>query len=266
MKETDVGLTKNKNESNNTTNNLEIDDENGEKGGIYLADIWKLSLETIQTILPICIVLIVFYRFILKSPIENLRQITFGIVLVAIGLIFFIQGLEISLIPLGRSIGLTLPKYGSVSLILVFAFLMGYGATLAEPALTVLALEIEELTAGILTKNVLMNTVAFGVALGIVVGSLKIIYSISFINLIVPYLLIACVLACFAPEYIRGIAFDVATAPTGPVIIPLNFALAFGLATAMGGKDPFLDGFGFVAFASAGPVITVLILGIIVKL
>jgi len=227
--------------------------------------ILKSFWTTARDIIPISLFLVLVQVFVLKAPLERPKEMILGLLLSTVGLYLFVQGLKLGLIPLGDSVGRNLPMLDNVFLIALFAFILGYAATLAEPALASLAIEIEEFSAGAMPNRILVHSVALGVGIGMVLGVSKIIYKIPSTTVILPMLLLTAVLAYFAPERITGIAFDSAGVTTGPVTVPLNMALAVGLSSMMGGSDPLIDGFGVIALASLGPIITVLLAGIILK-
>jgi hypothetical protein len=166
------------------------------------------------------------------------------------------------LLPLGESLG---SNSESVVLVVVFGFFMGYLATLAEPTLATMAQEVDVLTQGALSSRILTHVVALGVALGVAGGLVKIILKIPNTYLLVPIYLVIIILTWLTPEISTGIAFDSAGVTTGPVTVPLNLALAVGLSTVLGGRDPLVDAFGIIALASAGPIITVQLAGLIFR-
>lgn len=228
-------------------------------------DILKGLWLTARDIIPVTSFLIVFQLFVLKIPIKNIKSVSFGLVLSAVGLYLFVQGLKLGLIPLGNSVGESLPVLNNKTLVVLFALALGYTTTLAEPALASMAMEIEEISVGALHNRLFVHTVAIGVAIGMGLGVFKIMNKIPSTYIIVPLLLIAAILGFFAPERITGIAFDTAGVTTGPVTVPLNMALAVGLSSAVGGSDPLIDGFGVVALVAISPVITVLTMGTIMR-
>lgn len=231
-----------------------------------MVDVWHVMLDTLTSILPIVLFLLFFNYFVLKKQLANPVETLFGIGLTIVGLIIFVQGLKMGLIPLGQSVGENLPNSSSAWLVLVFSFVIGYGVTLAEPALQSLGMQVEALSAGILKKQIVIHTVAMGVGIGLVIGMLKIILHIPTKNLIIPAFIITAVLAYFAPAAVTGIAFDAAGVTTGPVTVPIIIALGVGMSSVLGGRDPLLDGFGLIALSSVGPIISVLLLGMIFRL
>jgi len=218
--------------------------------------------ETLKDILPLTAILAAFQLLILRKPIENVKEFGLGFVFAVIGLHLFLKGSTMSLIPLGDSVGRNLHVLNRRWVIVLVGFIIGYFGTLVEPALKALALEVEELSAGAIPHTVLIHGVAAGFGLGMGIGLFKIIRNIPYIKIIVPLLVLVIILAFFAPEPYGSIAMDSASATTGPVNIPLNMALAIGLASIIEGVDPLLSGFGIVGLTSIGAMISVLILGI----
>ena len=219
--------------------------------------------EGLRSVAPVIGILLVFQLVVLREPLQNWRQIAVGLVLTVVGLVIFLKGLEIGLTPLGEAASGTLAQRRSLILIVVFGMALGYGATLAEPALRLLAERVEELTAGALGSTLLVQTVAVGVALGLAVGAARIVLGIEVTPFFIPALALALVLTFFAPERYTGLAFDAALATTGPVTVPLAVALGSGLALALERGDILVYGFGLVAFAALGVVLGVLVLGIV---
>ncbi len=223
------------------------------------------AIDVLQAIVPVIILLVIFQLVILKMPIKNPYEIAIGITMAVIGLILFLQGIKLGLFPLGEAVGAALPKKEVLWLIVVFALLLGYTVPIAEPALRILGLQVEELTVGVISKNLLINTVAAGVAVAVAVGMMRIVWGIPLPYIIIPAYTLALILVFFAPEEIVAIAFDCGGVTTGPVTVPLVLALGVGLAGVLGGRDPIIDGFGLIALASVGPIISVLTMGIIIK-
>jgi len=226
-----------------------------------LKDLWG----TTKTVIPIMSILIIFQLFILKKPIGNVKVFIVGCIFSILGLHVFLKGVTNALIPLGESVGRNIVILEKKYLIMLFAFVLGYASTLVEPALEALALEVEEISVGAIPHKVLINTVAIGFGLGLSVGMAKILNNIPTKRVILPMMVLAIVLLYFAPDEYVAIAFDSASATTGPVNIPINMALAIGLAKVLGEADPLLNGFGIIGLTSMGSVLTVLLLGIIMK-
>lgn len=221
---------------------------------------------TAKSVLPIAFFMLFFQFVVLKKSIANHRSVLLGILLSIIGLHVFLKGIAISLLPLGDSIGRDLMLLNNKTTIILFAFVIGYLATLVEPGLKVLALEIEEVSIGAIPNNVLIHAVAIGFGSGMALGIYKILGNISINKIITPILLLVLFLSRFAPEEFVAIAIDSASATTGPVNIPINVALALGLANILNVTDPLLSGFGVVGLTSLGTVLSVLLLGILANI
>lgn len=226
-------------------------------------ELLRILGEGLRSVAPVIGILLVFQLVILRQPLENWREIAIGLVLTTIGLVIFLRGLEMGLTPLGEAAANALAQRGSFVLVVVFGAALGYGATLAEPSLRVLSEQVENLTAGVLGTTLFVQTVAFGVALGIAVGAARIVLGIEATPFFIPALALALVLVFFAPERYTGLAFDAALATTGPVTVPLSIALGSGLALALDRGDVLIYGFGLVAFSALGPILCVLVLGIL---
>ncbi len=207
-----------------------------------------------------------FQLVVLEKPIKNVKEFIIGVLLSIFGLHFFLKGVSMSLLPLGDSVGGNLVVLDRKWLIVAIAFVIGYFGTLVEPALKTLALEVEEISIGAIPNKVLIHAVAVGFGAGMGIGVYKILNNISYVKVVAPLLLVILVLIFFAPEEFVSIAMDSASATTGPVNIPLNMALAIGLAKVLENVDPLLSGFGIVGLTSVGAVISVLILGILTRI
>jgi hypothetical protein len=217
----------------------------------------------LRSVAPIIGILLAFHLLVLRQPLENWRSIAVGLALTVVGLVIFLKGLEIGLTPLGEAASGALARRGSLALVALFGVALGYGATLAEPALRILAERVENLTAGALGTTLFVQTVAVGVAIGLGVGAVRIVLGVELTPFFIPALALILVLTFFVPERYTGLAFDAALATTGPVTVPLAVALGSGLAYALDRGDLLVFGFGLVAFAALGPILAVLVLGIV---
>lgn len=229
-------------------------------------DALKAIWDTAKNVLPIVLFLCAFQLIILKKPIQNVKTLFIGVILSIVGLHLFLKGISMSLFPLGDFVGRNLIVTNNKYLIAVFAFILGYFATLVEPGLRALAMEVEEISIGAIPSKVLIHAVAIGFGLGMSTGMVKIINNIPTKRIIFPILLLAMVLGYFAPREFVDIAMDSASATTGPVNIPLNMAIALGLSKILETSDPLLNGFGIIGLTSMGAVISVLVLGILTRI
>jgi len=216
----------------------------------------------IKDITPILVVIFFFQYAIIKKPVAHLRKIVAGIILVIFGLYAFIIGLDMGLFPIGESIAFQLTAMKNDLLIYLFAFLIGFSTTMAEPALLAIAMKAEEISGGNIKQNTLRIVVAVGVAVGIALGSFRLVtgHPIHY-YIIVGYSLVI-VLTYFAPKYIIPISYDSGGVTTSTVTVPLVAALGLGLAENIEGRNPLIDGFGLIAFASLFPILTVMGYGI----
>lgn len=233
-----------------------------------MGDLWSTIVEVLISVLPVVLFLLFFNSFVLKQRLTNPAQTYIGLLLAIVGLIVFTQGLKMGFLPLGENVGqnLTQSVASSAWLVLLFVFVLGYGVTLAEPSLQALGIQVEELSAGVIKKNLVVHAVALGVGMGGVAGMLKIIYQASTGLVLAVAYAVAITLSFFAPKTIVGAAFDAGAVTTGPVTVPIIMALGVGVASALGGRDPLIDGFGLVTLTAVGPVISMLCLGIIFKM
>ena len=228
----------------------------------------------VRAILPLVIFLFLVLKFILRHKLENQAEIFYGIALTVIGMCIFNLGLTYGLSKLGGDAGELVPiafmeipgieispiyRYGvGLILALVFAWVLGFGATLAEPALNALGSTTELLTNGVFKKKTLINAVSVGVGCGIAVGLAKIIFDLPLAWLILPGYLLAFVLTVFSNEEFVNVAWDSAGVTTGPITVPLVLAMGLGFGNA----TQAVEGFGILCMASIGPILTVLITGL----
>ena len=219
-------------------------------------------VNTIKDVLPILIVIFFFQYVIIKKPVAHLHKIIIGITMVIFGLYAFIVGLEMGLFPIGETIAYQLTDMKNNLLIYLFAFLIGFSTTMAEPALLAIAIKAEETSEGNIKQNVLRMVVALGVAIGIGLGSYRIVAGDPIHYYIIAGYILVIIFTYFAPKYIVPIAYDSGGVTTSTVTVPLVAALGLGLAENIAGRNPLIDSFGLIAFASLFPMLTVMGYGI----
>ena len=216
-----------------------------------------------------------FQLVVLQQPIPNLVQLVTGLLLVVLGLTFFIRGLEMGLFPIGESLAHALARKGSLFWLLVFAFTLGFGTTVAEPALIAVSEEAAEVAAdaGAIAASDdareayadgLRLTVALSVGLAILLGVVRILKGWPMHWMIIGGYVVVVLLTAIAPREIIGIAYDSGGVTTSTITVPLVTALGVGLATSIRGRNPMIDGFGLIAFASLTPMIFVMVYGMVV--
>jgi len=216
----------------------------------------------VMDVIPILAVIVFFQYVILKKPIENLKEVIIGFGLVILGLDAFIVGLEMGLFSLGETMAFELTQYDNNIIIYSFAFAIGFSTTMAEPSLTAIAKKAREISDGKINDFALRLFVALGVAIGISLGAYRIVVGGEIVYYIMAGYIFVIVLTFMAPKYIIPIAYDSGGVTTSTVTVPLVAALGLGLATNIPGRDPLIDGFGLIAFASLFPMLTVMLYGI----
>ena len=230
-----------------------------------LLSILKGFAGVITDVIPILGVILFFQYVVLKKHIDNLKEVVIGFGLVIIGLYAFIVGLELGLFSVGETMALELTRYDNNLIIYSFGFLIGFSTTMAEPALTAIARKAKEISDGKINDFVLRLFVALGVAIGISLGSYRIIVGGEIVYYIMTGYMFVIILTFMAPKYIIPIAYDSGGVTTSTVTVPLVAAIGLGLATNIPGRDPLIDGFGLIAFASLFPMLTVMIYGVITE-
>ncbi len=222
-------------------------------------------LNVVTDVLPILGVIFFFQYVVLKKPVENIKNVLVGFALVVLGLDAFIIGLEMGLFSLGETMAFELTKNDSTWIIYSFSFAIGFSTTMAEPSLTAIAKKAKEISDGKINDFVLRLFVAFGVAIGIALGAYRIVNGGEIVYYIMAGYMFVIALTFIAPKYIIPIAYDSGGVTTSTVTVPLVAALGLGLATNIPGRDPLIDGFGLIAFASLFPMLTVMAYGVITE-
>ncbi|MFA9473697.1 MAG: DUF1538 family protein [Filomicrobium sp.] len=235
----------------------------------------RLVIGTLRDLAPIVLVVAFFEIVVLQQQVDNLGTIAIGLMFVMLGLAIFIRGLEMALFPLGETLAAAFAKKGSLIWLMLFSFGLGFGTTVAEPALIAVADEAAEVMAkgGAIDNDevtrdgystALRYTVAVSVGVSLMIGVTRILLGWPIQYLIIAGYLGVVVLTAFAPANIIGIAYDSGGVTTSTITVPLVTALGVGLASVIKGRNPMIDGFGLIAFASLLPILFVLMFGIVV--
>lgn len=235
------------------------------------------TINGIRSIVPLMLFLGIVLLFVLKEKLPNAKIVMLGLLFAVIGMIIFNIGLTYGLSELGSQAGSKLPMafvevegvtnsplywFGlGIGIVLLFSFALGFGATLAEPALNVLGETVERLTNGAFKKKTLMMAVALGVGVGIAVGVIKIVFDLPLGWILIPAYFMALILTILSSEEFVNVAWDSAGVTTGPVTVPLVLAMGLGLGQAVG----VLEGFGILSLASVGPILSVMLTGLWIK-
>lgn len=236
---------------------------------VVLKKLWTATTDLI----PIILVVVFFQTVVIQQPFPELGEVIIGSLLVIVGLMLFIEGLEMGLFPIGEAMANALAKKGSLFWLMIFSFALGFSTTIAEPALIAVANEAARISAGAgLIESSPSNmdnyamglrlSVAFSVGLAIVIGVLRILKGWPLYYLIIGGYVLVMLMTIVAPEEIIGLAYDAGGVTTSTITVPLVTALGVGLASVIKGRSPLLDGFGLIAFASLLPMIFVMGYGI----
>ncbi len=243
----------------------------------------ELLFLTVRDVLPIAGVIFGFQRLVLRRPIANLKRVLLGFFYVLLGLTFFLQGLDLALFPLGKLMAqqLTDPSFiaGGIEHIsdpaqlkaiaaslrwqdyywvYIFAAAIGFATTIAEPSLIAVAMKASQVSGGAISVWGLRIAVALGVAVGISLGSFRIVTGTPLHWYIISGYVVVVIQTLFAPRAIIALAYDSGGVTTSTVTVPLVAALGLGLASTVAGRSPLLDGFGLIAFASLFPIMSVM--------
>jgi hypothetical protein len=232
----------------------------------------KLKI-ALMDLIPIILVVVFFQSVVIQQPFPEIGEVIFGFLFVIVGLMLFVEGLEIGLFPIGESMAYALAKKGSLMWLMIFSFVLGFSTTIAEPALIAVAKEASIISsgAGLIENNQktmdiyalgLRLTVAFSVGLAIVIGVLRILKGWPLYFLIIGGYVLVMLMTIIAPREIIGLAYDAGGVTTSTITVPLVTALGVGLATVIKGRSPLTDGFGLIAFASLLPMIFVMAYGL----
>ncbi len=239
----------------------------------FLEELGELLYATFFDILPIAIIIFGFQFLVIRKRVANLKKVLTGMLYVLIGITFFLLGLEQALFPIGRDMAaqLTDPEFlQSVRItvgelqwqdyywVYIFAFAIGAGTTIAEPALIAVAMKANEVSAGAIGVWGLRIAVAIGVAFGLALGSYRIVVGAPMHYFIITGYVIVVIQTFFSPKLIIPLAYDSGGVTTSTVTVPLVAALGLGLAETVPGRSPLIDGFGLIAFASLCPIISVM--------
>lgn len=228
-----------------------------------LNDAKEILLEILQSVVPIVIVVSLIQLLLIKTPFSLFVQFMAGALMVTLGLFLFLVGVRVSLLPIGEMIGSELVSSGSLKFLLTAAFIFGIVITVAEPDVRVLSLQVDTASRGAIDAGILIAAVAIGVGFFVSVAILRILLGIPIAYILSAGYIIIIILSFFVPADYVAISFDAGGVTTGPMAVPFILALGVGATSVLGGKSGMSDTFGLIGLASIGPVIGVLILGVI---
>lgn len=221
-------------------------------------------LEVIKAVAPLIIIVCVLQFALVKAPSAMFIQFLTGSFLVVVGLVLFFIGIDIGMLPMGRFIGAELPLKGSLILIFVVSFVLGFATTVAEPDVLVLARQMDTISQGAISRKSVLYSMGIGVGFFVAIAMLRIVLGFRLVYLLTAAYLAVIVLSFFAPADFIPFAYDAGSVTTGALTAPVVIALALGLSSVLAGRSSISDGFGLLGFASVGPIIIILIMGMII--
>lgn len=233
--------------------------------GALIAEIADVARSVAIAVVPLAVLFLVFQVFLLGLPRRQVADILKGTLIAALGLFLFLLGVAIGFLPFGRVIGVALMALDNVWIV-AFGLLLGFLTALGEPAIRILASQVEEASNGSIRASIVVFAICAGVALWVALGLLRIAYGVPLLYLLLPgYLLVLFLIVSSDREYL-AIAVDAGGVATGPLSNSFLLALALGASSAIAGQDPIILGLGFVALIALAPIISVMILGLVIRL
>lgn len=222
-----------------------------------------IFFEVLQAVLPVTVAVLVLQLAFLGMPLQSSAQFTVGALMVITGMTLFLLGVKIGLLPMGEAIGSELPKLGSLKYILAIVFLIGFATTIAEPDVIVLTNEVDAISQGAISQSLLVGVIAVGIGLFVAAAIVRIVFGFPITYLLAGGYVAILALSFFTPPEFLAVAFDSGGVTTGPMTVPVILALGLGFSSVLAGKSEMSDGFGLIGLASIGPVIGVMLLGIL---
>lgn len=222
-------------------------------------------VEVLRAIGPLVAVVCLLLVALVDAPMALMAQFLAGSILVIAGMVLLFAGLDIGILPMGNYIGAELPKKGSITLIIAVAFAIGFATTVAEPDVLVLASQVDRVSEGAIREYAVLYVIALGLAIFVALAMARVVYGFSITCLLSAAYAVMLILSYFAPPEFVALAYDSGSVTTGVLTAPVVIALAIGLSSVLAGRSPVSDGFGLLGFASIGPIIAVLLMGIILR-
>jgi hypothetical protein len=229
-----------------------------------LIDVGDMAWRVALAVLPLAALFMTFQLLFLKLPRREVSRILTGTVVASVGLFLFLLGVTIGLLPFGRAIGEAIGSLSQKWLLVPLGLILGFVTTWGEPAVRVLADQVEETSTGSIRRTVVLSAICLGVAVAVGVGLLRIGYGVPLLWLLVPGYALATVLMWFSDKGFVSIAVDAGGVATGPLANSFLLALALGASSAMG-RNPLVHGLGLVSLISLAPVVSVMLLGLLVR-
>lgn len=223
------------------------------------------ALEVVKAILPLVLVMVVFQFTPLQMPANTFYQFLGSVGMVIGGMLLFLLGIDMGVLPLGEAVGAELPKRGSIFLVIGIAFLMGFSVTIAEPDVMVLTRQVDAVSHGAIPERPLMIIIAVGVGFFVSLAMVRIVRGFPMKYLLTIGYGIVLALSFFTPREFIPVAYDAGGVTTGPMTVPVILALGLGFSSVMANRSALSDGFGLIGLASIGPIIGIMTMGIILS-
>jgi hypothetical protein len=233
-------------------------------GGVTL-NLKQTIIEVLKSILPITIVILILQFTMVELPRETFINFIFGVLMAIVGYFLFLIGVNNSLLPVGNLVGMALLKKSKLWLIIFFGIVIGFAITIAEPAVLVLANQIDILSKGEIAKNLLIAVISIGVGIFLGLAMLRVVFGISLNKLLIVSYILVLIMSMFASPEFLGIAYDAGGVTIGILAVPFILAMGVGMSSVKGIRRSSYDNFGFIALASVGPILAVLLLGVLIK-
>lgn len=235
-------------------------------GALTLAEIGRLVWNVTLAVLPLAVLFLLFQIFVLRLPRREVARILTGTLMASAGLFLFLVGVGLGFLPFGRAIGEAAESLPSRWMLAPFGALLGFVTTWGEPAVRVLADQVEEASTGAIREGLVLLAMCIGVGIAVALGMLRIAYDLPLIWILVPGYVLVIALIWLSDRGFVAIAVDSGGVATGPLANTFLLALAFGAASAVAGRDPLTHGLGLVALIALAPIVSVMALGLIVRL
>ncbi len=230
-----------------------------------LEEVRSIAWSVLMAVTPLVVLFLIFQIFVLGLPRRDVRNILTGTALAAAGLFLFLLGVMIGFIPFGRAVGDALGSIPQKWLLLPAGLLLGFVTTWGEPAVRILADQVDEASNGSIRRSLVLYTICLGVSVSGGLGLLRIGYEIPLLYLLVPGYVLVMVIMWLSNRDFVAIAVDAGGVATGPLANTFLLALALGVSSAMGKPDPIVHGLGLVALIALAPIISVMILGLLLR-
>jgi hypothetical protein len=219
--------------------------------------------EVLQAFAPLFLVVCALQVLLVDAPLTLFLQFLVGSLLALVGMLLLLAGIDFGILPMGRFIGAVLPAKGSLWLIAAVAFALGFATTAAEPDVLILSDQIAAVSPGAVGGQTLVYVIAAGVGLLAGIGLLRIVWGVSMIHLLTVMFAIMILLSFAAPEMFVPLAYDAGSVTTGVLTAPVLLAVSLGFSSVLGERSAVADGFGLLGLVSAGPVVVILLLGLL---